>query len=125
MQKLITNNQGNMKMSGDRNIHMGSGNYNERIQGDYVQGNKYAAGDKQSLADAAAEIQKLLKQLEQTNPTATEVQKEAFVSAAIPPTKKERLINALTEGGKGAIEEFLDNPYINVAMKIIEGWKNA
>jgi hypothetical protein len=104
---------------------MGSGNYNERIQGDYVQGNKYATPEKQSLAEAAAEIQKLLKQLEQTNPTATEAQKETFVSAGIAPTKKERLINALIEGGKGAIEEFLDNPYMNVAIKIIEGWKNA
>jgi uncharacterized protein YjbI with pentapeptide repeats len=117
--------QGDTTMTGDRNINMGSGNYNERIEGDYVQGNKYTAGDKQSLAEAAAEIQKLLKQLEQTNPTATEVQKEAFVSAGIAPTKKERLINAFIEGGKGAIEEFLDNPYVNVAMKIIEGWKNA
>ncbi|WP_392530182.1 pentapeptide repeat-containing protein [Nostoc sp. C117] len=117
--------QGDTTMTGDRNINMGSGNYNERIEGDYIQGNKYTAGNKQSLAEAAAEIQKLLKQLEQTNPTATEAQKEAFISAGIAPTKKERLINAFIEGGKGAIEEFLDNPYVNVAMKIIEGWKNA
>jgi hypothetical protein len=112
-------------MTGDRTINMGSGNYNEKIDGNYVQGNYYAAGEKQSLAEAAAEIQQLLKQLEQTNPTATEAQKEAFVSAGIAPTKKERLINALTEGGKGAIEEFFDNPYINVVMKMIEGWKNV
>ncbi|MDJ0713885.1 MAG: hypothetical protein QNJ54_06665 [Prochloraceae cyanobacterium] len=26
-------------MSGDRNIKMGSGNYNEKIEGDYIQGN--------------------------------------------------------------------------------------
>ncbi|NEO64276.1 MAG: hypothetical protein F6J98_29250 [Moorea sp. SIO4G2] len=78
----------------------------------------------QSLAQAAAEIQQLLKQLEQTNPTATEAQQKAFVSAAIAPTKKERLINALKEGGQGAIEEFLDNPYLNVAIRIIEGWRN-
>lgn len=87
--------------------------------------NTYTSQEKQSLAEAAAEIQKLLKQLEQTNPTATEAQKEAFVSAGIVSTKKERLINALKEGGKGAIEEFLDNPYLNVAIRIIEGWKNA
>jgi uncharacterized protein YjbI with pentapeptide repeats len=32
--------QGEANMSGERNINMGSGNYNERIQGDYVQGSK-------------------------------------------------------------------------------------
>ncbi|WP_293030227.1 hypothetical protein, partial [Moorena sp. SIO3I8] len=78
----------------------------------------------QSLAEAAAEIQQLLQQLEKNNPTATEAQQEAFVSAAITPTKKERLINAIKEGGQGAIEEFLDNPYLNVAIRIIEGWRN-
>ena len=35
------NNQGDTTVSGDRNINMGSGNYNERIEGDYVQGNSY------------------------------------------------------------------------------------
>ncbi|NEO25106.1 MAG: hypothetical protein F6K53_11895 [Moorea sp. SIO4A1] len=78
----------------------------------------------QSLAQAAAEIQQLLQQLEQSNPTATEAQQEAFVSAAIEATKKERLINALKEGGQGAVEEFLDNPYLNVVIRIIEGWRN-
>jgi uncharacterized membrane protein len=108
-----------------RTIIMGQGNYNERIEGNYIQGNYYAAGEKQSLAEAAAEIQELLKQLEKTNPTATDAQKEVFVSAGMTPTKKERLINALKEGGKGAVEEFLDNLYVNVAMKIIDGWRNA
>ncbi|NEO00175.1 MAG: pentapeptide repeat-containing protein [Moorea sp. SIO3I7] len=76
------------------------------------------------LAQAAAEIKELLQKLERDNPTATEAEQEAFVSAAITPTKKERLINALKEGGQGAIEEFLDNPYVNVAIRIIEGWRN-
>ncbi|WP_293094807.1 hypothetical protein [Moorena sp. SIO3I6] len=142
-------------MSNSHNTNTGGDNYNNNVQGDYVQGDK---GDtitqtgsslgvgvskgttnidnlhhlsvntneskSQSLPQAAAEIQQLLKQLEQTNPTATEAQQEAFVSAAIAPTKKERLINALKEGGQGAIEEFLDNPYLNVAIRIIEGWRN-
>ena len=94
---------------------------NARLQANQY---NYASPEKQTLAEAAAEIQKLLKQLQQTNPDATETQQEAFVSAAIAPTKKERLINALKEGGQGAIEEFLDNPYLNVAIRIIEGWRN-
>lgn len=104
------------------------GNYVERAesvssQQSYANQNNYEEADK-NLAEAAAEIQQLLEQLEKTNPTATEAQQEAFVSAAITPTKKERLINALKEGGQGAIEEFLDNPYLNVAIRIIEGWRN-
>jgi len=27
--------------------------------------------------------------------------------------------------GKAALEEFLDNPYLNVTMALIEGWKTA
>ncbi|NES86562.1 MAG: pentapeptide repeat-containing protein [Moorea sp. SIO2B7] len=86
--------------------------------------NNYPPEQKQNLAEAAAEIQQLLQQLEKNNPTATEAQQEAFVSAAIAPTKKERLINAIKEGGQGAIEEFLDNPYLNLAIRIIKGWRN-
>ncbi|NEO72772.1 pentapeptide repeat-containing protein [Moorena sp. SIO3H5] len=107
------------------NINIGSyvdtAQSGSRQQG-YANQNNYEEGDK-NLAEAA-EIQQLLEQLEKTNPTATEAEQEAFVSAAITPTKKERLINALKEGGQGAIEEFLDNPYLNVAIRIIEGWRN-
>jgi uncharacterized protein YjbI with pentapeptide repeats len=84
-----------------------------------------ASPEKQSLAEAAAEIQKLLKQLEETNPTATEAEQKAFVTAAIPVTVRQRAVAALEAGGKAAIEEFLDNPYVNVGMAIVEGWRNG
>ncbi len=71
-------------MSGDRRtINMGSGNYNERIQGNYVQGNYYAGGEKQSLVDAAAEIQKLLEQLDKSYPSNTTTGKMAIATEAI------------------------------------------
>jgi uncharacterized protein YjbI with pentapeptide repeats len=84
-----------------------------------------ASPEKQSLAEAPAEIQRLLKQLEQTNPTATEAEQKAFVTAAIPVTLRQRAVAALEAGGKTAIEEFLDNPYVNVGMAIVEGWRNG
>jgi hypothetical protein len=87
--------------------------------------NVYASPEKQSLAEAPAEIQRLLKQLEQTNPTATEAEQKAFVTAAIPVTLRQRAVAALEAGGKTAIEEFLDNPYVNVGMAIVEGWRNG
>ncbi len=90
-----------------------------------VEGNQniYVSEDKQTLAEAAAEIQQLLKQLEKTNPTATKTEKINYVSATIAPTKRKRIMSALKAGGQAAISEFLDNPYLNVAIAVIEDWK--
>ena len=50
-------------MSGNRNIYMGAGgNYNESIQGDYIQGDRINIS--QDLPQAAAQIQQLLYQLQ-------------------------------------------------------------
>lgn len=122
--------QGAVNMAGERTIYMGSGNYSEHIEGDYVQGNKYAAGEKQSLAEAAAEIQQLLKQLEETNPTTTETEKTIVAAKAADeirnnPTLKARVIGALKSGGKEAFKEAVDNPLVNVLIAIIEGWQEA
>lgn len=85
----------------------------------------YAPEQKQTLSEAAAEIQKLLKQLEQTNPSATEADQTAFLTAVIPPTKRARFANALREGGKELLKELMDNIYLNVAIATIEGWQSA
>ena len=80
---------------------------------------------KVTLAEAAAEIQKLLKQLEIKNPTATEREKIAYVNVQTNPDIKQRAISALKAGGETAIEEFLANPYFNVGKAIIKGWIQA
>jgi uncharacterized protein YjbI with pentapeptide repeats len=85
----------------------------------------YAPEQKQMLADAAAEIQQLLKQLGQTNPNATEADQKAFLTAAIPPTKRQRFANALQGGGKELLKELMDNMYLNVAIAAIEGWQSV
>lgn len=102
-----------------------AGGFAETVQGDQVGGTQhnYASPEKQDLAETAAAIQRLLKQLEETNPSATEAEQTAFVSAAIPPTLKQRAVGALQAGGQTALEEFLDNPYVNVALSIVEGWR--
>ncbi|MGM3308422.1 hypothetical protein ACSQ6I_21010 [Anabaena sp. WFMT] len=84
--------------------------------------NIYAVEQKQTLIDAAAEIQKLLRQLEGSNPAATEVEKIMYVNDETTPSFKRRVAGALQSGGETAIEEFLDNPYINVGKAIIKGW---
>jgi uncharacterized protein YjbI with pentapeptide repeats len=124
-----TQTQGDTTVSGDRTINMGDGNYNERIQGDYVQGNYYAAGQ-QNLAQAAAEIQQLLQQLEQTNPTTTTSEKMTVVAKAVDeieknPTLKARVIGAFKSGGKEALKEAIDHPLVNILIASVEGWQEA
>ncbi|HEY9632738.1 MAG TPA: hypothetical protein V6D14_05000 [Coleofasciculaceae cyanobacterium] len=80
---------------------------------------------KQTLAEAAREIQVQLKRLEETNPTATEAEQHAFVTAAIPPTRRDRFLSALQAGWKEAIKEFLDHSYLNVGIAMLEEWKLA
>jgi uncharacterized protein YjbI with pentapeptide repeats len=124
------NNQGDTKMTGDRNINTGGGNYNERIERDYIQGNYYAAGEPQSLAQAAAEIQLLLKQLEQTYPTTTTSQQMVVAAEAINriesnPLLKKRVINAVKSGGLAAFEKAIDNPAGAFIVGAIKGWQEV
>ena len=39
-----------------------------------------------------------------------------------PLTLKQRCVGALKAGGETAIEEFLDNPYVNVGKAVVKGW---
>jgi hypothetical protein len=124
----VMNKAGDIMEKSDRNINTSGGNYNERIQGDYVQGNYYAAGQPQSLAQAAAEIQLLLKQLEQTYPTATTSQQMVVAAEAINqiennPTMKQKVINAVKEGGLAAFEKAIDNPAGAFIAGAIKGWQ--
>jgi len=102
------------------------GNFADTVQSDGKQQNIqhiYAPELKQSLIEAAQEIQNLLKQLEATNPQATEEQQMNYVNSAIPPTLKQRTIAALKEGGETAINEFLmENKYLKVGKSIVKGW---
>lgn len=77
---------------------------------------------KQTFADAAKQIQELLKQLEETNPTATEPEKIEYINDETTPSFKRRVVGALLAGGETAIEEFLDHPYVNVGKAIVKGW---
>ncbi|MFN6496187.1 MAG: pentapeptide repeat-containing protein [Nostoc sp. DedQUE01] len=110
-------------------IHRGvliTGNVIESTVADTInQGDttNYAPEQRQNLAEAAAEIQKLLKQLEQTNPTATETEKVAYVNDETTPSFKRRVVGALQAGGETAIDEFiLENKYLKVAKATIKGW---
>jgi hypothetical protein len=92
------------------------------VEGDYYNVSQATLDQKQTLAEAAAEIRRLLKQLEQTNPSVTEAEKVAYVSDETTPSFKRRVVGALQTGGEAAIEEFLDNPYVSVGKAVLKDW---
>ena len=90
-----------------------------QVHGNINRGNQRT----QPLAEAAAEIQDLLKQLEQSNPSATEEEQVAYVNEETPPALKSRVASAVRSGSDTALRSILDSsPYGNVAKAVIEGW---
>lgn len=78
---------------------------------------------RKTIAETAAEIQELLKQLEQSNPTATEPEQVTYINIATKPDLKKRAIAALKEGGETAIDEFiLENKYLKIVKAVLKGW---
>ncbi|KYC37881.1 hypothetical protein WA1_05095 [Scytonema hofmannii PCC 7110] len=64
-----------------------------------------------------------MKQLERTNPTATDSEKVAYVNDETTPSFKRRVVSALQASGETAIDEFiLENKYLKVAKSAIKGW---
>ena len=118
------------KMTGGRNINIGSGNYNERIEGDYIQGNYYNAPQKQNLAEAAKEIQELLKQLDKSYDTSTysgkvQVASETIKTIENNPELKARIISALKVGSVKAFEQFLNHPAASFVIGALEDWQKS
>ncbi len=115
-----------------KELIMGNTGDTYNFQGQAVAFGKYARSDnntfiqseqKQTLAQAAAEIEKLLKQLEQSHPTATEAEKVAYVNDETTPSFKRRVAGALQASGETAIDEFiLENKYLRVVKAAIKGW---
>lgn len=78
---------------------------------------------KRTLFEAAAEIQQLLKQLEQTNPSATKFEQITYINDETTPSFKRRVVGALQASGEAAIDEFvLENKYLKVVKAAVKGW---
>ncbi|MEG4507177.1 hypothetical protein QUA81_25990 [Microcoleus sp. F6_B4] len=104
----------------------------ETVHAHQIGGNitNYTPEQKQNLAEAAAEIQQLLQQLEQNYPTTTPLQKQVVVTEALKhiesnPTFKARVMGALKAGGTEALKELVDHPLINILIATLEGWQDA
>jgi hypothetical protein len=106
------------------------GNVAGIVQGEQISNQyNYASGNKQTIAEAAAEIQQLLQQLEQTYPNATAAEKQSVLAVTVQqeikqnPTFKTRLHNALKEGGIEALK-VLFAP-IGIPIEMVRGWLEA
>jgi hypothetical protein len=96
---------------------------------------KYARSDnnifiqsdrKQTLSEAALEIQKLLEDLEQVNPSATQSEMISYVNDETTPSLKRRASAALKACGESIFDEFvLENKYHKVIKETIKGWLQA
>jgi hypothetical protein len=79
--------------------------------------------EKRTLAEAAKEIQDLLKNLEETSPSATEDEKIVYINDETTPSFKRRVAGALQASGETVIDEFiLENKYLKVAKAAVKGW---
>ncbi|NES72101.1 MAG: hypothetical protein F6K24_46355 [Okeania sp. SIO2D1] len=64
-----------------------------------------------------------MKQLEQSNPTATEAEKVAYINDETTPSLKRRVISTLQATGEAAIDEFiLENKSLKVVKAAVKSW---
>ena len=84
--------------------------------------------DRRAVSDAAAKIQKLLQQLEQTYPTNTPLEKQIVVTEVIKhiegnPNLKTRVVESLKGVSIEALKELIDHPLVNVLLAALEGYQ--
>ncbi|MEG4234779.1 hypothetical protein QUA40_22155 [Microcoleus sp. Pol11C3] len=83
---------------------------------------------RQNLAEAAAEIKKLLEQLAQDYPTETLTQKAAVAEEALQiiesnPTFKQRLLSAMEGMAVEALIQLINHPVANIMREGIERFR--
>lgn len=84
----------------------------------------YSSHNEKTLAESAKTIQKLIQQFKEYKPNATHGETVAHVNDETTPGFKRRVVGALKAAGETAIEEVLDNPYVNITKDCIKGWMN-
>jgi len=101
--------------------------YSEKVEAEQIGGtiNNYSPEQRQTLAEAAAEIQQLLDQLSQTYPTKTYVEKHKVATKAMKeieqkPDVKGKVLKALKAGGVAALMELTNNPVVKILTPMLE-----
>jgi hypothetical protein len=124
----------NMNNSGN-NRHITTGrDYREtnvNDQGTYVEGDYFDnSQQKQSLAEAAAEIQNLLEQLDKSYPSDTTTGKMEIATGVIQhldrnPDLAARLSSALKAGSVQAFTQFLNHPAASFVVGALDDWQKT
>ncbi|MEG5041034.1 MULTISPECIES: hypothetical protein [unclassified Microcoleus] len=101
--------------------------YSEKVEAEQIGGtiNNYSPEQKQTLAEAAKEVQELLDQLSETYPTKTVAEKSAVAAKAIEeiekkPDVKGKVLKALKAGGVAALMELTNNPVVKILTPMLE-----
>ena len=106
----------------------------QAAQGDHnkqtMDTNVVSPSQKPTLAEAAAEIQALLEQLEKSYPTDTTTGKMALAMEAIAqidsnPNLTARILSALQAGSIKAFEQFLNHPAASFVIGALEDWQTT
>jgi phosphoenolpyruvate-protein kinase (PTS system EI component) len=104
--------------------------FSKNIKSEQIGGtiNNYSPKQKQNLAEAAAEIQKLLEQLAENYPTETLTQKAAVAEEALQiiesnPTLKQRVVSAIQAMSLEALMQLIDHPVANILREGIENFR--
>jgi uncharacterized protein YjbI with pentapeptide repeats len=84
--------------------------------------------DRRAVSEAAAKIEQLLQQLEQTYPTNTPLERQMVVTEVIEhierhPALKARVVGALRGVSINALKELIDHPLVNVLLAALEGYQ--
>jgi hypothetical protein len=113
-------------MSGDRNINMGSGNYIENVNGDYIQGEQY---NNYGVNDAVQEVQAILAELQDPDLPDSQAGRMMLAARVVNFIEQksglqQKLVGALRGGSLKAFEKALDNPAGAFIVGAIEGWIN-
>ena len=126
-------------MAGDRTINTKSyieysgtissngGDIIGNVEGNVV---KHSSESRQSLAEAAEEIQNLLEQLEQTYSTETTTGRMQMATEAIAcldrdPSLGQRILSALGSGSIAALESLLNHPAASFAIAALDDWRDS
>ncbi|NET45467.1 hypothetical protein [Okeania sp. SIO2B3] len=126
----MTEKSNDIKIAGGSYINSVVGGEGKIETSNINQNNYLTTEQKQTLAEAAKEIQQLLEQLSKTdyssNPTNNlEIANQAVQEIEKNPSLKSRIITALKAGGQETFKELIDHPAVNILMASIEGWSSA
>ena len=107
-------------------------NNNGQIAGGSNNKNQYQVHTEtqsKSLTETAAEIQQLLKQLEESDSANTTTGSRALATQAIEIiesnfTLKQRVLSVLASVGTEVFKQAVDHPLAHILVEGLEGWRN-